>query len=88
MYYFGTLSYNFFIEGISETFKNGCVKCEQKQKQEVGKMMHHLMVHRPLWWHELESHFIHAHIQSMKHSHHEPHKFYHYDFLQKEGFIR
>ncbi|EFA07640.1 chemosensory protein 15 precursor [Tribolium castaneum] len=87
-------------KGITETMKNGCVKCEQKQKEDVHKVFQHLMIHRPNWWHELETKFNPHHEIKLQHLHqskfnpHEEvklqhlHQFPHHDFLEREGFIR
>uniref|UniRef100_UPI003BB98AA3 chemosensory protein 14 precursor n=1 Tax=Tribolium castaneum TaxID=7070 RepID=UPI003BB98AA3 len=42
---------------IPEALQNECAKCNEKHKEGVRKVLHHLIKNKPNWWQELEAKF-------------------------------
>lgn len=46
-----------FLGDIPEALQNECARCNEKHKEGVRKVIHHLIKNKPKWWQELETKF-------------------------------
>ncbi|XP_068895997.1 ejaculatory bulb-specific protein 3-like [Tenebrio molitor] len=63
---------------IPEALQNECAKCNQKHKEGIKKVLHHIIENKPEWWEEVQAKFDPKGEYKQKYS----------NFLEEEGLIR